>query len=424
MNTSDTATCDCPSTTANRKVSRRGFLKGAAAAGVVAASSPMLATQVAFAADTAPPGDTLVLLSLRGGFDGLNALVPVADPEYYRARPTIAVPASQAIALDRSYGFHPALAPLKPFWDSGQLAAVNAVGSPFETRSHFEAREEIERAAPGTGIRTGYLNRVLGGWGADTTGMRAVRVGGTFLNRSMFGPLPVMALNNLSEAHLAGSDWTQGRLEKSIYAMRGGIDGPAAATARLTLDAFGHVSALKNDGYQPAVAYPQTWLGDAMRDIAHMIKANIGVRLVTVDFGDFDSHSGQGDNGQGQWSKKLGDVAASLAAFAKDLGPALARTNVVTMSEFGRRVAQNGSGGTDHGKAGVMFLLGGGIAGGRVYGRFPGLAPSALDDGDLRTTTDYRDVLGEVLVRRSGVASLTDVFPGHAPAFLGAARPR
>ena len=416
MTSTTTEDCGC-----EPGVSRRSFLKGAGALGAAAAVSPMLSRRVAFAAEGTPPGDTLVVLSLRGGFDGLSAIAPIGDVDYLRARPTLAVPAASAIRLDTLFALHPNLAPLKRFWDAGQFGAVHAVGSPFDTRSHFQAQEEIERAAPGSTLRDGYLNRVLGGWGAGSS-LRSAQVGKPVMPQSQIGTTPVMGITKLADVHLTGDDWTNGRIRTALAGLRSGVTGPAARSASLALAAYTQANALQRSGYTPAVAYPATDLGTALKDTAQLIKSNVGARLVTIDFGDWDFHSNQGAAGQGRFGAMLASLGTALAAFAADLGPALARTSLVAFSEFGRRVAENASGGTDHGHGGVMLLLGGGIVGGRVHTRWPTLAPGALQDGDLRGTVDYRDVLGEILVRRCGVSSLSTVFPGHTPAFLGLAR--
>ncbi|MDQ1677659.1 MAG: hypothetical protein QOC93_2803 [Actinomycetota bacterium] len=418
--------CGCPE---NQRMTRRGFLGRAAAVGAAGAFAGLagegLSTRLAFAA-TAYTGDTLVVLSLRGGFDGLSVVVPAGDPEYYRARPTIGVPAAQLIGRDGIFGLHPALAPLLPFWQDGTFGAVHGVGQSNPTRSHFAALEEMERAAPGTSLRTGWIDRVLGVRG--TTGIfNGVAVGGSLAPQSMGGPSPELALGSIDGFELNGNspDSPMAATLRRLYA-----DAPpmVGAPALGTLDALGTTTALKEAGYTPAngAVYPDTELGRALRDVARLIKAKVGLQVACVDFGDWDMHEGLGKAESGSWMHDhLGELAQALAAFAADLGPAgMAGVTLLTLSEFGRRVAENGSGGVDHGHGNAMLLLGGGVAGGRVHGRWGGLAPGNLDDGDLPGTTDYRAVIGEVLQRRCGVGSLAGVFPGVGAAGPGVVRAR
>jgi len=412
----------------NRRLSRRGFLGRAAGAGAAAALTTMIgdgvASRFAFAA-TPYTGDTLVVLSLRGGFDGLTAVVPHGDPDYYKARPTIAVPKTSLIGGDAMFGLHPALAPLLPFWQRGQLAAVHAVGQPNPTRSHFAAMEEMERAAAGTSVRTGWLDRMLGLSGA-TSPWTGVSLGSPNPTRSLAGPSPDLGLDSLDGFALHG-DAPGVPVAQTLRALYQGA--PPALTevlarpALAATDALATVAALPP--YTPAfgAVYPDTELAGALRDVARLIKANVGMRAACVDFGDWDMHEGLGTAVAGQrMHTHLAELAAALAAFATDLGTdGLANVTLLTLSEFGRRVAENGSRGVDHGHGNAMLVLGGGVRGGRVHGTWPGLAPAALASGDLAATTDYRAVIGELLQKRCGVGSLAEVFPGAAPATLGLA---
>jgi uncharacterized protein (DUF1501 family) len=418
-----TAMTDC-GCAENRKLSRRGFLGRAAGAGAAAALTTMIgdgvASRYAFAA-TPYTGDTLVVLSLRGGFDGLSAIVPHGDADYYRARPTIAVPKASLIGGDAMFGLHPALAPLLPLWQRGQLAAVQAIGQPNPTRSHFAAMEEMERAAAGTSVRTGWLDRMLGLSGA-TSPWTGVSVGGTNPTRSLAGPSPDLGLATIDGFTLAGESASV-PMARTLRALHQGGPAALATPALAATDAVATVAGLP--AYTPAfgAVYPDTALAKALRDVARLIKANVGMRAACVDFGDWDMHEGLGTAVAGQrMYTHLAELAAALAAFATDLGAdGLAHVTLLTLSEFGRRVAENGSKGVDHGHGNAMLLLGGGVRGGKVYGPWPGLAPAALAAGDLAATTDYRAVLGEVLQKRCGVGSLAEVFPGVAPAALGLA---
>jgi uncharacterized protein (DUF1501 family) len=392
---------------------KRRTLLGGAVAGLTGA---MLSTKLAFAAGNRPGGDVFVLLSLRGGFDGLSAVVPAGDAAYYQARPGIAVPKAKLIGGDRHFGLHPALAPLLPFWKSGKLGAVHAVGMPAPNRSHFAAMEELERAAPGTSTRTGWLDRMTGGLGV-TDPFGAVSVGQARPARVLDGPAPNVGLRSVDSFVLNGEADTK-PIAATMAALWAdaptGLGGPATQL----LGALDTAKTVQAAGYTPenGAVYPDTELGQALLDVARLIKADVGLATATVDVGDWDMH----ENLNRKMPQQLADFAAALAAFATDLGPdGLGRVTLVTISEFGRRVAENGSGGLDHGYGNAMFVLGGHVNGGRVHGRWPGLDAGKLVGGDLAVTTDYRAVIGEVLRTRCGVNDLASVFPGVRPSSLG-----
>ncbi|HLL67797.1 MAG TPA: DUF1501 domain-containing protein [Micromonosporaceae bacterium] len=420
MQTTDNCGCPAPSGLSRRGVLGRALAVGAGGtlAGLVGDG---LSSRLAFAATPAYTGDTLVVLSLRGGFDGLSAVVPAGDPEYYRARPTIGVPRARLIGGDAMFGLHPALAPLVPFWQSGKLAAVHAVGQSSPSRSHFAAMEELERAAPGTSLRTGWLDRMLGLLGA-TNPFNGVSIGHGTPSRAMYGPTPDLGLRSIDSFQLAG-DSTWAPMANTVRDLYVNAPEVLAAPARAASAALTTTTAMAAAGYTPAngATYPDTDLGKALRDVARLIKRKVGLMTACVDFGDWDMHEGLGLPSSGQWMHDhLAQLAKALAAFATDLGPAgMSSVTLLTLSEFGRRVQENGSKGTDHGHGNAMLLLGGAVRGGKVYGRWPGLAPAQLFQGDLATTTDYRAVIGEVLQRRCGVGSLTNVFPGVTPTSFG-----
>lgn len=412
--TSPTAATCCDEFAGGTGLSRRGVLGRAAAAGAAGALTGLvgdgLASSLAFAAGPYT-GDTVVVLSLRGGFDGLSAVVPHGDPAYYQNRPGIGVPKSALLGGDAMFGLHPALRPLLPLWQSRQFGAVHAVGQPNPTRSHFAAMEELERAAAGTSLRTGWIDRMLGVAGASSP-FQAVALGAAMAPRAMVGPNPDLSLRGIDEFALGGQAANRPMADavRALYA-----DAPAllAAPANAALTALGTTATLKSAGYAAAggAVYPAGALGDALRDVARLIKAELGLMVATVDVGDWDMHQGLGTPVAGQsMYDKLHELALALAAFAADLGPAWQNVTVVTLSEFGRRVAENGAKGTDHGHGNAMLLLGGGVRGGQVHGRWPGLAPDALVAGDLAGTTDYRTVIAEVLQRRCGLAT-ADIFP-------------
>jgi uncharacterized protein (DUF1501 family) len=401
---------------------RRGFLKAGAAVAAATVVAEGVSTRYAYAAEGTVTGDTLVVLSLRGGFDGLSAVVPHGDPDYYKARPTIAVPKAKLIGGDAMFGLHPALAPLLPLWTGGQLAAVTAVGQPNPSRSHFAAMEEMERAAAGTSIRTGWLDRMLG---LGTNPWSGVSIGSTKVARALSGPSPDLGIASLDGFTLAGDSPSvpMGLTLKALY------QNAPTALATPALAATGAVATVAAlPAYTPAngAVYPTTPLATALKDVARLIKSKVGMRAACVDFGDWDMHEGLGTAETGQrMHTHLGELAAALAAFATDLGAdGLRNVTLVTLSEFGRRVAENGSRGVDHGHGNSMFVLGGGVRGGKVYGTWPGLAPAKLVAGDLAATTDYRSVIGEVLQKRCGVGSLGDVFPNVTPTTSGLAAAR
>ncbi|BBH71029.1 hypothetical protein ACTI_77140 [Actinoplanes sp. OR16] len=394
-------------------VSRRAVL-GGVAAGVFAST---ISVDLAFASDS-HPGDTLIVISLHGGFDGLSAFAPIGDADYYRARPTIAVPKSTVIAGDGMFGLHPALAPLLPQWTAGTLAAVHAVGQPNPTRSHFAAMEAMENAAPGTSVRSGWLDRMLGGTGA-TAPLAGVSMGHATPARLLAGPAADVSMRSIDGLTLAGND--KRPIAAALRAMYADAPAHLAAPARAADRAL---AAMAGPRAVPAgTGYPSTDLGKALRDVARLIKSNAGLVTATVDCGDWDMHEALGPAIKGQrMYDNLLDLSTALAAFTADLGDtAMKRVTVLTISEFGRRVAENGSHGVDHGHGNAMLVLGGGIRGGKVYTRWPSLAASALVDGDLAATTDYRSVIGEILQKRCGFGDLSAVFPGVKPSAFGLA---
>ena len=405
-----------------KPLSRRGLLGAAALTGLAGAG---VSTQLAYAAPGST-GDTLVVLSLHGGFDGLSALAPIGDPDYYRARPTIGVPKAQVIAGDGSFGLHPALAPLRPLWTSGKLAGVHAVGQPNPTRSHFAAMEAMEHAAPGTSMRTGWLGRMLGATGASGP-LGGVSIGAARPDRLFTGPAPSVSMASIDKFTLAGDSGTRPRAA-ALRAMYADAPQLLAGPARAADRALTATAGVRATPYTPAngAVYPGTELGTALRAVARLIKAKVGLATAAVDCGDWDMHDALGTAVKGQrMHDNLTGLAQALAAFATDLGPAgMASVTLMTVSEFGRRVAENSSHGCDHGHGNAMLLLGGGVRGGKVYSEWPGLAPADLLAGDLRATTDYRSVIGEVLQKRCGAGALDEVFPGVRPTSFGLAAAR
>jgi len=392
-------------------LNRRNFIKVAGSASVLAAAP------INLYATGAAPKHTLVIVYQRGGMDGLSAVVPYTENDYYTRRASISVPrpgaAGGVLDLDGKFGLHPALSALKPFWDRRQLAVVPAAGLITPSRSHFDAQDFMERAwmAQG-GVFTGWLNRHMSSAPSSAGTFRGVGVG-TAVARSLSGPEPTIGLSSINsftvQSRSTRKDTSLDTLE-ATFSPVGLMEGSA-------LRAFGAIDALssKNLGALPvenSAAYPGTEFGRRLTDLARLIKGDIGVEVAAVDIGGWDTH----DNQPARLQTLLTELGNGLAAFATDLGTRMNQVTVITMTEFGRRVQQNASNGTDHGRASVMFALGGKVIGKQIYGEWPTLASNRLEDGDLRVTTDYRAVLAEALAKPMGSSKFSDVFPGWTAA--------
>lgn len=414
-----------------RRVTRRGFLRTVGLGGL---ALPAWFPRVALSATPSAERDVLVCVFLRGGADALNIVVPYGEDEYFTGRPRLAFrpPGSggpyAVIDLDGFFGFHPFLAPLKELYDDGALAVVHATGSPDRTHSHFDAQDFMERGTPGSkSVPTGWLGRHLASLDTGNgSPFRAVGLG-SILQFSLRGPVRATALRSIADFHLHGLPGQEAETARfqarlaSLYAGDGWLD----LQGRQALETVSALAAADPGSYQPAngAEYPGGELGVALRQVAQLIKADLGVEVACVDLEGWDSHAGQG-RVIGEMAAAVTELALSLTAFSTDLGDRMRRVTVVTMSEFGRRVKENASAGTDHGHGGFMFLLGGQVNGGRVFGRWPGLAPEQLiGPGDLAITTDYRTILAEVIERRLGNSKLNEVFPGFtSPGHLGVVR--
>jgi uncharacterized protein (DUF1501 family) len=374
--------------------------------------------------------DTLVCIFLRGGADGVNAVVPVGDRFYYRNRPTLAIRepgsgAGRAVDLDGFFGLHPALSPLKEIWDDGALAAVHAVGSPFNNHSHFDAMDGLERGTPGERrVLSGWLGRHLAS--VDPTGdspFRAIGFG-DLVQASLRGPIPATALASIADFHLQGFEDQIVRFQRTLSSLYSG-SGFLDVQAQQTFGTLDRLAAVNPTQYEPGngAEYPDSDFGSALKQVGQILKADLGLEVACLDVGGWDTHEGEG-GADGEMAALMADLAAGLRAFYRDLHDRMGRITVLTMTEFGRRIEENASGGTDHGNASFMFLMGGGIVGRKVYGRWPGLAPEDLSDpGDLAVTTDFRTVLGEVLERRLANANVEEVFPGFVRSgYLGVCR--
>lgn len=399
-------------------VSRRAFLKNGGVAMIGMSTLPAFLRR-AIAATPMPNRKKLVVLFQRGAADGLNIVVPFAEPNYYRIRPTIAIPQPQrggemaALDLDGFFGLHPSLAPLMPLFRKQQLAIVHAAGSPDTTRSHFDAQDYMESGTPGLkSTDDGWLNRVLQiDPEPGASPFRAVAMGAN-LPLTLRGAAPAIALPDVRQFRVfAQSPAVEGGFE-ALYAQT--VDEALRGTGTETFEAIDMLRKADPSRLQPenGADYPRNRVGQALQQVAQLHKAGIGVEVTFVDTGGWDNHVNEG-GAQGQLANLLRDLGQSLAAFAQDMGDRMEDIVVVTMSEFGRTAHENGNRGTDHGHANCMFVLGGAVKGGKVYGKWPGLGPEQLNEGrDLRLTTDFRSVLGEIISRHLGTKELNAVFPG------------
>jgi len=416
---------------------RRLFLKSSGLSLIAGGLLPNVFVRMAQASPL--PGNSskrvLVAVFQRGAVDGLNLLVPYGEKVYYDARPSIAVPrpgsgaANSALDLDGFFGLHPSLAPLIPHFRDRSAAFVHAVGSPDATRSHFDAQDFMESGTPGSkSTPDGFLARALG---APKTGSAGSPLRAVAMTPGM--PRILSGSSAIAMTSLAGFGIRAGQasepLSESFESMyEGAVAGTLQATARESFEAVHLVRSADpaNIPVANGAAYPRGPLGNALRQIAQLIKSDVGLEVAFTDVGGWDTHAAEG-GGNGQLANRLRDFGQAIAAFAQDLGSRMADVTLVTMSEFGRTVRENGNRGTDHGHANVMMLLGGGVAGGKVYGKWPGLDSSHLyENRDLAVTTDFRDVFAEVVTRHLGVVDAGPIFPGYAlqksnqPAFMKA----
>jgi len=406
-------------------VSRRIFLRNGAVAFVSLGFAPGFLARTAFAAGDTARAKRLIAIFQRGAVDGLNVVVPFGEGEYYKARPSIAIPQpnsgdNAAIDLDGFFGLNPRLQPLAAFWRSRQLAIVHACGSPDSTRSHFDAQDYMETGTPGLkSTADGWLNRYLQAKREEAaqhekTPFRAVALTQQ-LPRMLQGVAPAVAMNQIAQFGVrAGQRSSEAEaMFEAAYGSTG--DRVINSTGR---DAFSAMKMLKVADpakYQPenGANYPSTPFGQALRQIAQLTKANVGLEVAFADVGGWDTHVNQGAS-VGQLANRLDDFARAIAALATDLGDGLEDTVILTMSEFGRAVNENGNRGTDHGHGNAMIVIGGGVRGGKVYGKWPGLAvEQRYDRRDLAVTTDFRDVFAEVIVRHLGVKDARTIFPGY-----------
>ena len=386
---------------------------------------------------------TLICIFQRGAVDGLSMVVPFGERGYYDSRRTIAIQApgsgdGSALDLDGFFGLHPALTPLEELYRRSEMAIVHAVGSPHPTRSHFDAQDFMETGTPGVkSTREGWLNRVLqdtecaecegrtlqnaAAHAADhaagqlsmatVSSLRGVSMTSA-LPRVMQGNHPALAIPNLSEFGVHRDDEVGSAFRRLYRTERGDA---VSAAAEEAFEAVRALEAIDPGSYEPTggAQYPNGDFGRSLREIAQLVKADVGVEIAFADLGGWDTHVRQG-GAQGQLAGRLGQLGEGIRALYDDLGDRMEDVVILTMSEFGRTVAENGSGGTDHGHANCMLALGGSVKGGRILGDWPGLEPELLYQGrDLAVTTDFRDVFSEVVSGHLGAAHLDRIFPGY-----------
>jgi len=356
---------------------------------------------------------TLIVVFLRGAADGLALVPPVTDDHYYRARPRLGIDPKQAIKLDDRFGLHPKLSPLTAAWQEGDLAIVHACGTEDQTRSHFEAQDLMEH---GGLVAGGWLGRFLCTQPIESRGALTCVAVGKALPECLLGAPSVTVMESLDEFAIGGQTPQFGSQLEKLYAMQRGQLGTAA---RDTFAALLRIEAMRTTRYRPGnqATYGRDDFSDGLSQLARLIKANVGLEAASIDLAGWDSHFGQ----QGQVEGLAAKLAGGLAAFRQDLGARMATTTVVVMTEFGRTVEENSAFGTDHGRGSALWVLGGGVQGGKVHGDWHGLNPEVLEKrgilggyGDLPVWNNYRNVLAPVLARhgaKSGPGGLSTVFP-------------
>ena len=405
-------------------VSRRLFIRSSSVALASFAAAPSFLTRTVLAQTAGVAGkDRPIIIAIfqRGAMDGISAVIPFGDKNYYSVRPNIAVPepkagaADTALDLDGYFALHPALAPFKPIYDEGHLAIVHAVGSPDNTRSHFDAQDYMEAGTPGNkGTADGWLNRYMQSRkDAKATAFRAVSLTAN-MPRTLLGLAPSIAMTNIGDFGVRGGQGN-GQVAKGFEELYStSMNDALHGTGKEAFEAVKMLKKANPQQYQAAngATYPRTPFGNSLLQIAQLIKANVGVEVAFADVGGWDTHANQG-NTRGQLANRLQDFSQGIAALYKDLGDRMRNIVILTMTEFGRTIRQNGSGGTDHGHASCLFVAGGPVRGGKVYGKWPGLATEQLyESRDLALTTDFRDVFSEIASRHLGASNLNAIFPG------------
>jgi len=405
------------------RINRRKLLQSGMALGVLAASKslfPSWMPSMAFATNfEKAPGDVLITIFLRGGMDGLSVVAPYFEgSNYFDVRPTIALPepsSGGSFDLDGRFSLHPAMAGLKELFDDQALAIIHATGSTDPSRSHFDAMQYMEYGTPGIKTTsTGWLGRHLetASWN-NKSPFRAVGMG-SIVAQSLRGSIPPLALQSINEFHYKGRESEFLRLEAklrnmySVYKPQDVLD----EQAKLVFETLEVLEKLRQQPYQSKYEYPDTDYGRGLKQLAQLIKADLGLEVANIDLDGWDTHEHQGTL-EGEFANTVRELSEGLEAFYQDMAEKMKNISIVVMSEFGRRVEENASAGTDHGHGNIMLALGGGIKGGKVYGDWPGLSKDSLDSGDLAITTDYRDVLAEIVKNRLLNNNIQSVFPNH-----------
>lgn len=395
---------------------RRAFLKSGALAVMSFGwgGTPLFLTRASAATSSGGRRKTLVTVFQRGAMDGLTAVQPLDDPALAALRPQLLLPRAELLPLDGRFGLHPSLAPLAPFFKQKQLAVLHGVGSPDTTRSHFDAQDYMESGTPGRkGTASGWLNRAAGMLGHEATPFQSVALTEA-LPRSLYGDQPALAISSLEEFRLkAGSGQGGAGAGQSLEALY--QQASQKSLKRSGGDAFAAMDLLSEkrySAYKTSAPYPNSPLGASLRQIAFLIKNDVGLEIAFAESNGWDTHRGQGQ-ARGAFAQRGSDLARAIAAFWSDLGSRQSDVVLMTMTEFGRTVAQNGSGGTDHGRASCMFVLGDSVQGGQVRGQIGSLQREALeDDRDLPVTTDFRAAFAGVAGQHLGLARTAELFPG------------
>jgi uncharacterized protein (DUF1501 family) len=399
-------------------MTRRIFLKNGSLALVSLGFAPAFIAHAAQAAQNRRK--ILVAIFQRGAVDGLNMVVPFAERAYYQSRPSIAIPRpgdrDGALDLDGFFGLHPRMAPLVPLFKRGELAIVHACGSHDDTRSHFDAQDYMESGTPGVkSTRDGWLNRYLHAKEHEqSTPFRAVALAPQ-LPRTLQGTAPALAIGQLAQFGVRAGSATEMMATSFEEQYAQAADALLRPTGREAFDAVKMLKGASATSYAPAAGaeYPRSGFGEALKQVAQLVKADLGLEVAFTELGQWDHHTNEGAS-TGQIANRLDDFARGIAAFSQDLGDRMADVVLVTMSEFGRTVKENGNRGTDHGHGNAMLVLGGAVRGGQVYGKWPGLEREQLYQGrDLAITTDFRDVFAEVVTRHLGAKDLSKIFPGY-----------
>lgn len=413
-----------------KPVSRREMLKTLAAMGSLGAIQalwPQWMPRLAFASNGIQ-GDVIVCIFLRGGADSLNMIVPFGDDNYYAARPRIAIARpddrssdskDRALVLDDFFGLNPDMKPLHELFQNGKLTAIHATGAPHVSRSHFEAMDLLERGTDGqTGASSGWLGRHLAITSSPSDSPLRAIGWDEKLPTALRGYVSANAFRSISDFHLNGDTTQTNQMMTTLATMYQNQTTPLQNAAQATLDALQTVQEINVDKYQPAndAQYTETYFGRALKQTAALIKAGVGLEVSCIDMGNFDTHITQGvtiHQGVGVFPGLVVEFADNLRAFYDDMRDEMGHVTVVVMSEFGRRVQENGAGGTDHGHGGVIYVMNDYLTSIPVHAAWPGLNADFLADGDLEITTDYRDILGEILLKRTAKTDLTRVFPNY-----------